>query len=183
MQKGLCGGLSVSYNDKKHRIHEWEVSPVSKTKNKNKPPVCPYCGRSAVLRAAAYIYPEHTLNANQKYYVCAGYPACNSYVGVHDGSLRPKGTMANSELRNRRILAHKTFDEIWKRGILSRKEAYRWLRDITGLTEAQAHIACFSEYRCDQLIAAAQQVLDNYPKRKEAAYYAGHERAGMRSCE
>lgn len=132
------------------------------------PPRCPYCGRRAVLRDANFVYGDHVYTEGQKLYVCAGYPACNSYVGVHLGSLRPKGSLANGELRNRRILAHKAFDAVWRNGILTRKEAYRWLQDITGLDEQQAHIAMFSEYLCDQVIAACSQVLANHNKKEVA---------------
>ena len=40
---------------------------------------CPYCGRSAVLRKASYVYREKALD--EYLYVCSGYPECNSYVG------------------------------------------------------------------------------------------------------
>lgn len=141
---------------------------MRKRKQRIEPPRCPYCGRRAVLRDANYVYGSHVYNPEQKLYVCAGYPACNSYVGVHLGSLRPKGSLANGALRNKRILAHKAFDAVWQNGILTRKDAYRWLQDITGLDEQHAHIAMFSDYRCDQVIAACNRVLANH-NRKEVA--------------
>lgn len=68
---------------------------MRKRKQRIEPPRCPYCGRRAVLRGASYVYGSHVYNPEQKFYVCAGYPACNSYVGVHLDSLRPKGSLAN----------------------------------------------------------------------------------------
>lgn len=50
---------------------------------------CPYCGRSAVLRKASYVYQEKALD--EYLYVCTGYPKCDAYVGVHAGTMRPKG--------------------------------------------------------------------------------------------
>lgn len=126
---------------------------------KIKPPKCPYCGRAAILRKASDVYGEHT--KIQYLYVCSGYPVCNAYVGVHAGTQKPKGTLANSELRNKRILAHKVFDSIWKHDIMSRDNAYRWIRDIFSLSSKQAHIGQFSEYQCDQLIELCQKVLGN----------------------
>lgn len=126
---------------------------MRKRKQRIEPPRCPYCGRRAVLRGASYVYGSHVYNPEQKFYVCAGYPACNSYVGVHLGSLRPKGSLANGALRNKRILAHKAFDAVWQNGILTRKDAYCWLQDITGLDEQHARIAMFSDYRCNRVLA------------------------------
>ena len=87
---------------------------MRKKKEKIIPPKCPYCGRYAVLRDASFVYGDHVYKDGQKLYVCAGYPSCNSYVGVHLGSLRPKGSLANGDLRNKRIRAHKAFDALWR---------------------------------------------------------------------
>ena len=73
----------------------------------------------------------------------------------------PKGTLANSELRNKRIKAHKVFDAIWKNKIMNRASAYRWLRDKFGLTLNQAHIGNFSDYMCNCLIIECNKVLLN----------------------
>ena len=120
---------------------------------------CPYCGRMAVLRDASYVYKD---NALDKYlYICSGYPECDAYVGVHAGSLRPKGSLANGDLRHKRIETHRLFDAIWKNGIFSRKEAYRWMQDTFSLNSSQAHIGQFSDYRCDCLMNECRKVLQN----------------------
>lgn len=113
----------------------------------------------AVLRDASYVYKE---NALDKYlYICSGYPECDAYVGVHAGSLRPKGSLANGDLRHKRIKTHRLFDAIWKNGIFSRKEAYRWMQDTFSLNSSQAHIGQFSDYRCDCLMNECRKVLQN----------------------
>lgn len=71
---------------------------------------CPYCGKNAVLRKASYVYKEKALD--EYLYVCAGYPECDAYVGVHAGTMRPKGTLANGDLRHKRIETHRLFDAI-----------------------------------------------------------------------
>lgn len=130
-------------------------------KQKNTPAKirCPYCGRSAVLRKASYVYKEKALD--EYLYVCAGYPECDAYVGVHAGTMRPKGTLANGDLRHKRIETHRLFDAIWKYGILSRKDAYRWMQDIFCLPSLEAHIGQFSDYRCDRLKDECRRVLQN----------------------
>ena len=43
---------------------------------------CPYCGGTAVLRDASYIYGGEA--GHKHLYVSQHYPECNSYVGVHE---------------------------------------------------------------------------------------------------
>lgn len=120
---------------------------------------CPYCGGTAILRNASYVYGDKSRGG--QVYVCSHYPICDSYVGVHPGSVIPKGTLANKELRQKRIQAHQTFDQIWKQRILSKPDAYRWIADKFCLNTRQAHIGYFSSYMCDQLIAESMKVLHN----------------------
>ena len=120
---------------------------------------CPYCGSPAVLRDASYVYGNNAFEG--KIYVCSHYPACDSYVGVHQGTSLPKGSLANRTLRKKRIQAHQIFDQLWRKGIFSREEAYRWIGDKFCLQTRQAHIGNFSNYMCDQLIQEASKVLQN----------------------
>lgn len=131
-----------------------------KTKMKPKNMKCPYCGKTAVLRKASYVYKDRALE--EYLYVCSDYPECDSYVGVHAGTFEPKGSLANGDLRHKRIETHKLFDAIWKNGIFTRANAYRWIQDIFCLTDAQAHIGQFSEYRCDLLMQECRKVLTNH---------------------
>ena len=102
----------------------------------------PYCGGTAVLRDASYVYGG--ASSCKRLYVCQHYPSCDAYVGVHKGTQTPKGTLADGDLRNLRIRAHRMFDMIWKNGILTRKNAYRWIQDKFSLRSDQAHIGNFS---------------------------------------
>lgn len=120
---------------------------------------CPYCGSPAILKDASYVYGHHS--SGGKVYVCSHYPACDSYVGVHQGTSLPKGSLANRTLRKKRIQAHQIFDQLWRKGIFSREEAYRWIGDKSCLQTRQAHIGNFSDYMCDQLIQEASKVLQN----------------------
>lgn len=120
---------------------------------------CPYCGRPAILKDASYVYGPNSRGG--KVYVCSHYPACDAYVGVHQGTALPKGSLANNTLRKKRIQAHRIFDQIWKQGILNCQEAYRWLADKFCLEIRQAHIGNFSDYMCDQLIKESSKVLQN----------------------
>ena len=82
-------------------------------------------------------------------------------MGVHTGTKTPRGSLADRNLRRKRTQAHRLFDAIWKNGILSRKDAYRWMQDTFCLSSEQAHIGQFSDYRCDCLMTECRKVLKN----------------------
>lgn len=132
-----------------------------KTKNQMR---CPYCGATVMLRDASFVYGKNALE--EKIYVCSNYPSCDAYVGVLPHSNEPKGTLANGDLRHKRIETHRIFDEIWKKGIMSRKDAYRWMRDQLFLNAKEAHIGNFSAYMCERLMAKSQVLLDQHNKGK-----------------
>ena len=119
---------------------------------------CPYCGAQASLRPAsvvrAYAAPS------EEVYVCARYPVCDAYVSAHRKSRLPMGTLADRELRKKRRQAHIALNQLWERGLMTRKEAYRWLQVQLGLPEAEAHIARFSEFRCQQVIDLCGRFID-----------------------
>lgn len=118
---------------------------------------CPYCGAQAVLRPAHVVHGDRA-KAGQYLYVCAHYPKCDAYVGVHAKSLLPLGTLANGDLRHKRILAHKAFDQFQKTCGMEKWQAYQWLQAKFSLRRDQAHIGKFSDYMCDQLITVCQEV-------------------------
>ena len=124
---------------------------------KQKPIRCPYCGSTAILKDASYVYGSKSKGG--KVYVCSRYPECNSYVGVHPGTNIAKGTLADKQLRFKRIQAHQTFDQIWKNHILSKSDAYRWIADKFCLTAKEAHIGEFD--MCEQLICESMKILRN----------------------
>lgn len=119
---------------------------------------CPYCGGTAVLRDASYV-PRVKSKRRKSICMLPFHPACNSYVSVVKGTTIPQGTLANPDLRRKRITAHRIFDQIWKQGILDRQEAYRWIADKFCLNSQQAHIGEFSDYMCGQLIKESLKVL------------------------
>ena len=121
---------------------------------------CPYCGAKATLHPSRYVYGDAT-KTNGLMYVCDRFPRCDSYVGAHRKSRKPMGTLANGALRNKRIQAHKAFDWMWKSGRMKKWQAYKWMQGVLCLNEKEAHIAMFSEYMCDRLIAACNEAYHN----------------------
>lgn len=113
---------------------------------------CPYCGSRALLRPASVVYGPKADDPAAPYYVCARYPVCNSYVAAHKKTELPMGTLADGTLRRKRIEAHRSFDRLWISGLMTKKQAYRWLQAKLDLPEQEAHIGKFSLFRCEEVI-------------------------------
>ena len=66
--------------------------------------ICDYCGTPADFVDSSVVYHGHSFGM---IYLC---PRCGAYVGVHKGSDKPLGRLANSELRNwkRQLMQHLT---------------------------------------------------------------------------
>ena len=128
---------------------------------------CPYCHAPAQLRPASSIYGIHTRDRTAKLYVCSRYPACDAYVQTHKATGLPMGTLADKSLRQKRMQAHRTFNQLWEKGFMRKQDAYAWLCVRLGIPEADAHIANFSEYRCDQVILLCKEFLNAQRKVKQ----------------
>ena len=76
------------------------------------------------------------------------------------------GTLANGNLRHKRILAHRALDDLQKSHHMDKWAVYLWLQGKLNLSESQMHIGMFSEDMCDRVIAVCQQ---NISKHKKAA--------------
>ena len=131
---------------------------MKKKRAQNAAPRCPYCGSHSVLRSADGIY--HTNNKDTMLYVCSRYPACDSYVRVQPGTKIPMGKMANGELRRLRTEAHWNFDQLYKRGYMTKEDAYRWLSATLCLPLNQAHIGMLGEYYCKVVIEESKKLLN-----------------------
>lgn len=121
---------------------------------------CPECGSSMHLRDS-----KHGL-----FYGCAAYPTCRATHGAHpDG--RPLGTPANAETKRARIAAHEAFDKLWKEPerYMTRRDAYRWLADLLGLSPGEAHIATFDRGQCNAVIDGATKVVEQLQQAREGS--------------
>jgi hypothetical protein len=114
-------------------------------------PVCPYCGKLSQLVGGDRIYPHRKDLYSKKFYLC---DPCNAYVGCHQGTQKPLGRLANKELRNAKMQAHRAFDPIWKSGQLSRSQAYAWLADRLGIPGDECHIGMFDVETCLEVVKA-----------------------------
>lgn len=116
-------------------------------------PICPYCEDTSALVGGDIIYPHRPDLYSKRFYLCE---PCNAYVGCHPGTKKPLGRLANAQLRQAKMDAHRAFDPIWKEGNTSRSEAYTWLAGKLGIPEEECHIGMFDVHRCRQVVTICE---------------------------
>jgi len=127
--------------------------------------ICPYCNAKAELASSTRVY------GGQDYgmiWLCSNYPTCDAFVGVHKGTTRPLGRLANKELRHWKKQAHFYFDLRWKhekKRKPARTAAYRWLATQLGISAHDCHIGMFDVETCKQVV----KICMANSKKREAA--------------
>lgn len=94
-------------------------------------------------------------------YVCSNYPKCDSFVIADPVTKQPRGSLADSNLRRLRYLAHNQFDRLHQSGRMTRKEAYRWLAHVTQSPTGHAHIGHMGAYYCQVVIRESKKLLQD----------------------
>lgn len=87
---------------------------------KNIKVICPQCGNPAPWVENKEMYGKNY----GKSYMCYYCKDCDTYVGCHQNTRQPLGTMATRELREWRKKVHAKIDPLWKSGKYSRKAVY-----------------------------------------------------------
>lgn len=108
---------------------------------------CDYCGRQAEYIDSKVIYGK----SYGMIYLCRN---CMAYVGVHKGTDKPLGRLANAQLRYWKKAAHAEFDPLWKYGKFKhrRNAAYAWLAEQMNLPVDKTHIGMFDVGQCKAVI-------------------------------
>lgn len=112
--------------------------------------LCNYCGKRTAYVDSRVIYGR----SYGMVYYCA---RCHAWVGVHKGTDRPLGLLADAELRKWKQFAHAVFDPLWKHGGMTRNQAYAWLSKQLDLPLEETHIGMFDVERCKQVIKACNE--------------------------
>ena len=115
-------------------------------------PICPYCQRVSEYVDSAVVYSR----SYGMIYLCR---SCRAWVGVHKGTDRPLGRLADAELRDAKKAAHAAFDPLWKRkmrtGVAKNKArgaGYRWLAEQLDIPYSQCHIGMFDANTCRRVV-------------------------------
>ena len=126
--------------------------------------ICPYCQNPAV-----YLESSESVYHGRDYGPMYRCEPCDAHVGVHPGTTKPLGRMANKELREWKMRAHAAFDPIWQarfdlkraqdpkytRG-MARGGRYKKLAGLLGIERKDCHIGHFDVDQCKQVIAICQ---------------------------
>lgn len=123
---------------------------------------CNYCGNDAEWVENKEIYGK---NYGRSYMVwlCRD---CDAYVGCHNNTREPLGTLADKGLRELRKTAKNAFinekmDGDWKNKKLKGK-AYAWLRKELNLSRDEAHFGMFDKDRCRKVIEIIKANSENH---------------------
>lgn len=114
--------------------------------------ICPYCNQKTVYVDSSEVYSK----SYGMIYLCR---PCGAWVGVHKGTNKALGRLANKELREAKKFAHAFFDPLWKRKMKqglskskARSRAYIWLADEMGLDVNKTHIGMFDVDQCKKVV-------------------------------
>lgn len=112
---------------------------------------CLYCAKEAQWIDNALVYGKRY----GKSYMCYYCKDCDAYVGCHNNTRTPLGTMANKELRNERKATHAVIDPLWKSGQYTRGQVYARLQDAFGEV---VHVGESDIERCRQIRETAKLI-------------------------
>lgn len=117
---------------------------------------CPVCSAPTEIAPATRIYGISGKEWGNVL-VCSRFPACDTFVGCHQGTTKPKGIPAGRLTRAARIGAHNAFDPLWSNGAMSRSAAYALLSRLTGIKDP--HIGEFTIEQCNDVVTRIAEYL------------------------
>ena len=121
--------------------------------------ICPYCNAPAKLMTNKEFFGDDAREPDEKLYVCSNYyKGCDSYVTTYKNTEKPKGIMANGEVRNLRIRAHKAIDKVIDSGTMTKNQIYRYLGIYFG--DREFHLGKSGIYKCNETIRLMNKILE-----------------------
>jgi hypothetical protein len=135
---------------------------------------CPYCSKEAAYTSSAQVYGGRDYG---RIYLCS---PCEAWVGVHKGTDKPLGRLADKELREWKKKAHAAFDPLWQAKLRNRRaergpeykqfwargSGYKWLAEQLGISKTECHIGMFDVGMCKRVVEICQP----YLKRNQEKY-------------
>lgn len=122
---------------------------------------CQYCKELSTVVEGIKLYGVGHKLSDKEFYFCNG---CDAWVGMHHDTKKPFGTLAKSDLRKKRVLAHAEFDKLWNLKIqegysktAARKYAYQWLAECMNKPVDKCHIGFFNIDECNKVISLCKK--------------------------
>ncbi len=122
--------------------------------------ICPYCRKPADWVENSEIYGRNF----GKSFMCYLCRSCDAYVGCHNNTRLPLGTLADKALRSERVATHGTLDWLWRTGRYTRNEVYASVAKELSLPAI--HIGESDAQMCSDIREAVRRL---YGKQTEAA--------------
>lgn len=114
--------------------------------------ICPSCNKKAP-------WVENKTKYGRNYgvsYMCYYCKECDYYVGCHNNTRKPLGTMISGKHAKYRSMVHKKIDPLWQDGLIKRKHLYSRLSKILGYTY---HTGESDLETCEKVLAIDDKVL------------------------
>lgn len=146
--------------------------------------LCPYC-----LNATRYVDSAEIYNGTSYGMVYRCTP-CDAHVGVHKGTDKALGRVANKELREWKKEAHRLFDGLWKEKMRqgftqqdARTTAYKWLSLKLSISEDECHIGMMDIDDCKRVVELCKQFYKSQQPQQTIEYTEFEERAAIYEFE
>lgn len=114
---------------------------------------CPYCECPAGMVTGKVVYPHRPDLHDKLFYMCA---PCFAWCGVHEGTTKPLGRLADAELRHAKQRVHAVLDPLWlntkKRG-KARGRCYAKLAMALGISVDDCHVGMFDVTTCNRAVS------------------------------
>lgn len=129
--------------------------------------LCRYCKGAAELKKKGDRGYPYERNYGPMW-VCE---PCKAWVGCHPGTENPLGGLANKELRELKMEAHRFFDPLWKKKIekegcskgFARRAAYKWLAKQMGMNIKLCHIGYMNNEECKRVVEICSKFYKERP--------------------
>ena len=114
--------------------------------------ICPNCQKEA-----PWVENKEKYGRNYgKSFMCYFCKPCGTYVGCHNNTKKPLGTMADKETMEWRQKVHAKIDPLWKSGRMTRKEMYQMLQQKFG---KEMHIGESDIDTCKHILSSLDKPL------------------------
>lgn len=115
--------------------------------------ICPKCNEPA-----PWVENKEKYGRNYgKSYMCYFCKPCGTYVGCHNNTREPLGTLADKETQQWRIKTHAVLDPLWKKQGYKRGNVYYKLDDYFG---ESIHIGESNIERCKEIMRAVEKIFN-----------------------